>query len=1035
MAQVGEEYVVPIGADGSNFIHTLDAMLGKMDVVEKKAEKSNGVLKVTYQTAAASAGVTDAAIVKLTTAIGTQSAAITALAQHVDKLNNSEKQVTDTTAKHGEAVKGVVAAHKHHVDVLNEVENGFRRVIERVAEYATVYGIIRLVTELVKGTVEAGIEAEVIYRKLGGTLSVLGKGNTFEGIKRSVEDLQRTFVVFSKVDITSVFDKLITFGKLSKQQIDEITPVILNYAAKTGTAVTESADIVLSAIEGQGRGLKRLGINVKDAKSEFDRFNLVVDQLGGKVRGAAEAFGDTIQGKIIATKNRFHELQEEIGVKALPAINAALTDINNTLEDMQGEGLTLGQIFDNAALRVQAFATGGFKALSAMSEALRSARAGQISGQTTPISEQGTFTNPFPNANLFPGVSQLNIAPASEGAGAPSTLSKVNKEEDKERARELKEQQRDAETAARERDKANQDRLREESRTGDLLFKLHQEQGKLEANAIQDDFKRQIALIKAGTEDEIQVIKKQVRDSNEARRDVGLKPSIEVAEQANKIILDIEEKGHREQLKAYKDFAEKRFAIEQQVGKILDGFIDDERARAALKIEDDFKATVDQLNKLLPATGNENVAKFNAALIAADAFRQTQQQKSKQKFDIDDIKREQEHQKTLLEIQFDAIDQGADAERLKRIAIAKIDLEFAEKELKAIADQDSKEYKLQADFVERLKINLKGTINAATSNTFDFFTDVLGLSDAKAEKFALAEQKALELVHSFADSADIIFSTLLDSKQALIDKDNERIDNLEKQFDREKTLSDKGLANNLSYTNKQLQIAKAARDKDLADQKRLARELKILQEAAFIADTIVQGQALATAIANIIKKNSLKPGAVFLDIIEIAATVAEFGAGRVAALAAINQSTKKFAEGGEVTGRRHSEGGEIIEAEHGEYVVRQRSTKKYRSVVEALNKDDFSRVDINDAGFKNMLHGMGISLADEMVAKSVSSANSAYNHQSIIVNSSSGDRYLRNIDESTRLLADKERNREEVLYEDAHMRIVRTGNITRRINK
>ena len=53
---------------------------------------------------------------------------------------------------------------------------------------------------------------------------------------------------------------------------------------------------------------------------------------------------------------------------------------------------------------------------------------------------------------------------------------------------------------------------------------------------------------------------------------------------------------------------------------------------------------------------------------------------------------------------------------------------------------------------------------------------------------------------------------------------------------------------------------------------------------------------------------------------------------------------QKFAEGGWVDGKSHSQGGMQIEAERGEYVIREKSASKWGDLIEAINQDDQMRI-------------------------------------------------------------------------------------------
>ena len=71
----------------------------------------------------------------------------------------------------------------------------------------------------------------------------------------------------------------------------------------------------------------------------------------------------------------------------------------------------------------------------------------------------------------------------------------------------------------------------------------------------------------------------------------------------------------------------------------------------------------------------------------------------------------------------------------------------------------------------------------------------------------------------------------------------------------------------------------------------------------------------------------------------MAATAAALGAIQIATIAAT-----KFAEGGEVKGKLHSQGGTLIEAEKDEFIIKRKSASKYKGLLKAINDDDPMRI-------------------------------------------------------------------------------------------
>jgi hypothetical protein len=120
--------------------------------------------------------------------------------------------------------------------------------------------------------------------------------------------LAEEFKLFKADDVQEVFTKLITYGKLTEHQIDELTPVIVNFAEQQRISLTDATSVITKALEGNSRGLKEYGINIKDASTVTERFAGIMEGLAPRVEGAAEAFGNTTQGQIKKTEVQIEEL-------------------------------------------------------------------------------------------------------------------------------------------------------------------------------------------------------------------------------------------------------------------------------------------------------------------------------------------------------------------------------------------------------------------------------------------------------------------------------------------------------------------------------------------------------------------------------------------------------------------------------------------------------------------------------------------------------------------------------------------------------
>jgi len=195
------------------------------------------------------------------------------------------------------------------------------------------------------GAITEALEAEKAVARFAATLDYIGRSDVFERLKKSADEFASVFGYLDNDEIIGVFEKLVTYGKLTERQINQLTPVIIDFAAKSQTDLATATEVVIKALEGNGKALKQYGIDIKDAKDQSEAFGIIMDQLKPKVDGAAQAFGETTQGQIQKTRQEIKNLQEDIGTQLLPAVKAFFQGVSGITEWVNNL-ITKGSIFD-----------------------------------------------------------------------------------------------------------------------------------------------------------------------------------------------------------------------------------------------------------------------------------------------------------------------------------------------------------------------------------------------------------------------------------------------------------------------------------------------------------------------------------------------------------------------------------------------------------------------------------------------------------------------------------------------------------------
>lgn len=107
---------------------------------------------------------------------------------------------------------------------------------------------------------------------------------------------------------------------LTGEQLRDLTPLLADYAAKTGKDLPSAAEDLGKAVLGQGRALKGIGIDFQDTGTAAGNFEQLMSGLRSQVGGFATTEGASGAGMAERINNQFGEMQETIGAGLLPVL-------------------------------------------------------------------------------------------------------------------------------------------------------------------------------------------------------------------------------------------------------------------------------------------------------------------------------------------------------------------------------------------------------------------------------------------------------------------------------------------------------------------------------------------------------------------------------------------------------------------------------------------------------------------------------------------------------------------------------------------
>lgn len=208
--------------------------------------------------------------------------------------------------------------------ITNSLSNQFQGLKNNISSLLLGYVGFQQAGNFLSGSIKEFEQAETATARFGATLDNLGRATELDPLKNKIEELASTFKYLDNDDLTEAAEKLVTYGKVSKDQIEELLPVIIDFAAKQRISVQEATDIVIKGLEGNAKGLIRYGLSLKDAGTESERYGVIVNELGKKVKGTAATFQSTGTGELAVYKQQIRNLQEDIGAKLLPVLTTLI---------------------------------------------------------------------------------------------------------------------------------------------------------------------------------------------------------------------------------------------------------------------------------------------------------------------------------------------------------------------------------------------------------------------------------------------------------------------------------------------------------------------------------------------------------------------------------------------------------------------------------------------------------------------------------------------------------------------------------------
>jgi hypothetical protein len=238
---------------------------------------------------------------------------------------------------------------------ISSLKGGMKNMFSGLAMGAGMAGFQMLTDAVVsfgQNAIKEFEEAERISNELQRTLRTVGRESYFNGLITESNNLAETFKgLYDNDDIIVAQTKLINYGKVTREEISKLIPVIANLSAKEGIDLVQATESVINIMAGRGGNtLRQYGLSVKGTATEHDRLNLILGEFQNKLNGSIETYAKTAQGIAQTNKVLLANIEENFGesfanikMKVMPIITTLLNGMNALLSSRSQNLLNAGE--------------------------------------------------------------------------------------------------------------------------------------------------------------------------------------------------------------------------------------------------------------------------------------------------------------------------------------------------------------------------------------------------------------------------------------------------------------------------------------------------------------------------------------------------------------------------------------------------------------------------------------------------------------------------------------------------------------------
>ena len=255
------------------------------------------------------------------------------MAKTIGVLLSLKDQFTTPLQKANRSVKETKDALKKAERQVKAFTNRIKSGMKTVAKWGAIgFGALTAGAVLfAKQSIDAAKDQVRIEKLLETTMKRTSNASKeqIQAIKDEASALQNVGVVGDEVALAGA-NQLAVYG-LRSDQIKKLMPNLNDMIAKekglngTQEDAVAIADVIGKAMNGKTKGLLKYGVSLTAAEEKLfktmkqeQRMEFISKKLNESIGGTNKALRETDEGKIVAAKNAWGDMKEEVGKKLLP---------------------------------------------------------------------------------------------------------------------------------------------------------------------------------------------------------------------------------------------------------------------------------------------------------------------------------------------------------------------------------------------------------------------------------------------------------------------------------------------------------------------------------------------------------------------------------------------------------------------------------------------------------------------------------------------------------------------------------------------